>query len=116
MWEFEKEQVLIPTKSKSYHELYQEIKVIGAGAFGQAVLIRVKDSDSMTNEFYIAKHILMDKVNEKERMAVKLEADILKELKSDFVVKYVNSYSINARKLIIVMEYCRYGDLDYQVK
>ena len=58
----------------------------------------------------------MDKVDEKERDAVKLEADILKELNSDYVVKYVNSYSPNPRKLIIVMEYCRYGDMDYQIK
>ena len=84
------------------------------GAFGRAVLVRVRDSD--TNQFYIAKHILMAKVNEKERKAVKLEAEILKDLNSDFVTKYINSYSPNDSKLIIVMEYCRYGDLDFQIK
>lgn len=58
----------------------------------------------------------MEKIDEKERLAVKLEADILKELNSDFVTKYINSFFPNPKKLIIVMEYCRYGDLDYQIK
>ena len=100
------EQVHVPRPQKSYKELYQEIKIIGIGAFGQAILVRLKDPDSITNRFYIAKHILMAKVSEKERKAVKLEADILKELDSEYVVKYVNSYSPDPNKLIIIMDYC----------
>lgn len=88
MQEFE--QVHIPKPSLTYKEVYEEIKEIGMGAFGKAVLVRVRNQE--VNTFYIAKHIMMDKVSEKDRLAVKLEADILKELNSEFVTKYINSY------------------------
>ena len=41
MLEFE--EVHIPRPVKTYEEIYQDIKVIGTGAFGKAVLVRVKE-------------------------------------------------------------------------
>lgn len=99
---------------KSYDEMYERVKSIGMGAFGEAVLVRQKDL--AYNHFYIAKHILLDKIAEEERASVKNESEILKELNSDHVVKYINSYQDNDKKLIIVMEYCEFGDMTYQIK
>ena len=46
----------------------------------------------------------------------RLEADIMKQLHSDYVVKIVDTYEEKKNGgLIIVMEYCRFGDLSNQI-
>ena len=44
-----------------------------------------------------------------------MEAEILKDLPSDYVVKYVNSFMPNPKKFIIIMEYGKHGDLKFQI-
>ena len=48
-------------------------------------------------------------------MAAILEADMLRELNSEYVVEYNNKF-IEGNDMIIVMEYCEYGDLSFQLK
>jgi serine/threonine protein kinase len=85
------------------------------GAYGEAVLVRQKGLSY--NQFYLAKHILLKKLDREEQLkSFKNEAEILKELNSDHVVKYINSYQDNDKKLILVMEYCQCGDMSTQIK
>lgn len=48
-------------------------------------------------------------------MAAVLEADMLRELNSEYVIEYNNKF-IEGNDMIIVMEYCEYGDLSFQLK
>ena len=55
----------------------------------------------------------MKKVSPEQRAAAELEADLLRELNSKYVVEYVNSYVEQDGKLfIIIMEYCDLGDMN----
>ena len=70
-----------------YKELYEEIKFIGKGGFGEAHLVRLKQL--IQNEFFIAKKINLSKYkNEKQKEGAKGEAVILKMLNSKYIVQY----------------------------
>lgn len=53
MCKVEFEMMALPSKKAKYNELFQEIKVIGKGAFGSACLVKSRNK----HEFYIAKKI-----------------------------------------------------------
>jgi serine/threonine protein kinase len=54
----------------------------------------------------------MAKLSEREKRAAELEADLLKSLNSKYIVQYKNCFKAEGGKiLIIIMEYCQYGDL-----
>ena len=40
------EEMHVPKPSKSYYELYKEVKEIGHGAYGKAVLVKLRDKSS----------------------------------------------------------------------
>jgi NIMA (never in mitosis gene a)-related kinase len=90
--------------------LFKEIKQIGKGAFGAAYLVMTKE-----NEFLIAKKINMERMSERERKGAQLEAQLLREFNSKYIVQYKNCFTED-QTLIIIMEYCQYGDLAYQIK
>lgn len=59
----------------------------------------------------------MKKLSPKERRAAELEADLLRTLDSNHIVQYKNMFKEeNGQMLIIIMEYCQYGDLNDQLK
>jgi serine/threonine protein kinase len=62
---------------------------------------------------YLAQRLFGQKPGFSRSYLAKSQAEILKELNSDHVVKYINSYQDNDKKLILVMEYCQYGDMSY---
>ena len=64
-------------------------------------------------DFFIAKKIRFK--HESQRTAAILEADLLRELDSKYVVQYKNKF-IENDDLIIIMEYCQLGDLSHQLK
>ena len=109
------EQMSTPKQRAQYVELFKEIKCVGKGAFGAAYLVMSKQST--TKEFFIAKKIIMAKLSERERRAAELEADLLKSLDSQYIVQYKNMFKQeNGKILVIIMEYCQYGDLSEQLK
>jgi NIMA (never in mitosis gene a)-related kinase len=64
---------------------------------------------------YVAKKMLLDTLNEKEKRGAMQEAELLKNLNHPNIVRYKESF-VQGGVLIIVMEYCEVGDLSYHVK
>lgn len=95
----------------TYESLYKEIKLIGRGSYGSAVLI-----ESLANaEKYIAKKIPLDLLTLKEKEAAIQEAEILKSLQHPNIVSYIHSF-YEKGTLIIIMEYCNKGDISTIIK
>lgn len=69
---------------------------------GSATLVQPRSNPSL---HYVAKKILLDKLQEKERIGALQEADLLKSLRHPNIVSYIDSY-IEDGVLIIIMEYC----------
>ncbi|XP_053564360.1 serine/threonine-protein kinase Nek5 isoform X2 [Bombina bombina] len=85
---------------------YEIIQQIGAGAFGKALLARVK-TDNMR---CVIKEINLAKMPLKEKEASHKEVLLLAKMNHPNIVKFFGSIEEN-NKLYIVMEYCDYGDL-----
>lgn len=71
----------------------------------------------------MAKKIVLDKLNEKERLGALREAELLKSLRHPNIVSYVDSFIVEG-SLIIIMEHCEgrphckmvEGDLSFHIK
>lgn len=86
---------------------YTIIEKLGTGSYGVVYKVR-SDKDQ---KIYVIKEISLYGLGQKQISDVKLEAKILSSIKSDYVVRYYDSFEDN-NKLMIVMEYCDGGDLD----
>ena len=82
-------------------------ETLGKGAYGIVYKVQKKG----TSDIYVIKQISLEGLTEKEKEEVKQEAFILSSIKSDFVVKYYDSFLDNDN-INIVMEYCDGGDLN----
>ena len=82
-------------------------KELGKGTYG-VVYKAKKKSDNNT---YVIKQISLQGLTNPQKSEVKLESDILKKIKSKYVVQYYDSFE-EENKLNIVMEYCECGDLN----
>ena len=82
-------------------------ETLGKGAYGIVYKVQKKG----TSDTYVIKQISLEGLTEKEKEEVKQEAFILSSIKSDFVVKYYDSFLDNDN-INIVMEYCDGGDLN----
>ena len=85
---------------------YQIIEKIGKGTFG--IVYKVKRLNDPL--IYVIKQISLNGLNEEQKNQVHSEARILSLIKSNYVVKYYESFLLN-NDLNIVMEYCDNGDL-----
>ena len=81
-------------------------ETLGKGAYGIVYKVQKKG----TSDIYVIKQISLEGLTEKEKEEVKQEAFILSSIKSDFVVKYYDSF-LEDDNINIVMEYCDGGDL-----
>lgn len=94
-------------------ELYEPLEVIGSGAFGQVTKIRRK-SDSRT---LVWKELNYGSMSEREKQQIVAEVNILRELRSPFIVRYYDRIIDKAStKIYIVMEYAEGGDLGNVIK
>ena len=82
-------------------------KELGKGTYG-VVFKAKKKSD---NNIYVIKQISLLGLSKSQKDEVKLESEILKKIKSKYVVKYYDSFEED-NNLYIVMEYCESGDLN----
>ncbi|XP_028320352.1 serine/threonine-protein kinase Nek3 isoform X2 [Gouania willdenowi] len=86
-------------------EGYSELKVIGEGSFGRAVLVRCKN----TLQEYVVKEIQLPK-NQSKSLSSRREAVLLSRMKHPHIVAFREAFEAD-HLLCIVMEYCRGGDL-----
>ncbi|CAG9333213.1 unnamed protein product [Blepharisma stoltei] len=95
----------------SYLQKYREFGIIGRGNFGSAHLVQsLQDSQQ-----YVAKKIVLGGMSDKEIRGAHQEAELLRRLNHPNIVKYKESFCEEGL-LIIVMEYCKIGDLGYHIK
>ncbi|KAJ9445525.1 putative serine/threonine-protein kinase nek3 [Diplonema papillatum] len=90
---------------------YDRVRVLGKGSFGEAVLMRAKD----TRKYVVIKQVRIDQLSSKEQQEARNEIVILKRLSHPNIVKYVDSFA-EGKNLCIVMEYADGGDLANRVK
>ena len=92
---------------------YKIIRILGKGSYASAYLVTKELSG--INQSYVIKQIPLEDLSPSEKEEVKTEAKLLSQIKSDFVVKYYESFEEN-NFLNIVMEYCELGDLEHLLK
>ncbi|XP_076037645.1 serine/threonine-protein kinase warts [Oratosquilla oratoria] len=94
-------------RAKMEKQMFQKIKTIGVGAFGEVALVRKID----TNHLYAMKTLRKADVLKRNQVAhVKAERDILAEADNEWVVKLYYSFQDNDN-LYFVMDYIPGGDL-----
>jgi len=88
---------------------YTEIKKIGEGSFGKAILVQGKDGVKL-----VCKMVDVSKATAKEQKDALQEGLLLASLKHPYIVRYRENFTENGW-LCIVMDYCEGGDLTKQV-
>lgn len=90
---------------------YAELKKIGEGSFGQAMLvIRLDDK---TKE--VCKKMELGSAAEEDKQDIIRESRLLSTLRHPYIVRYKDSFS-NKTTLCILMEYCDGGDLAAKIQ
>lgn len=79
---------------------------IGRGAFGIVHKVRHRQN----KQVYVLKQVDLSQMNARSKRQAQDEANILKDLRSPYVVRYYFSFMEKGR-LHIVMEFCAGGDL-----
>lgn len=85
---------------------YEQIKTLGQGAYGEAILAKRKDDGKLV----VMKQVRLTKLKPADRAAAFQEATVLASLNHPFIVSYVDKFEEN-NCLYIVMEYADGGDL-----
>jgi non-specific serine/threonine protein kinase/NIMA (never in mitosis gene a)-related kinase len=93
-------------------EVYEIVKPIGGGSFGQVYLARHKREEKM----YVIKKIKTRDMSQKDRENTENEVKLLRELRHTNIVAYKDSYMDRDQYLNIVMIYCEGGDMFNKIK
>ena len=88
-------------------ENYEFLGNIGQGMSGKVYKARHK----VENRFYAIKKLNFNEINEKERIAIQDEVNLLKQLKHPNIVTYKDSFFDSDNCLNIVMVFCELGDM-----
>jgi len=89
---------------------YAEIRKIGEGSFGKAILVQSKDGSRM-----VCKMVDISKASRKETDDAMKEGQLLATLKHPYIVRYRENYT-DKGWFCIIMDYCDGGDLTKQVE
>ena len=89
-----------------YQEDIFEVKNIGSGSFGCAILVEARS----TGERFVAKKITFEHLTPEEQLKAQNEAALLKSFTHVNITEYLGSFVIG-NVLHIIMEYCSGGDL-----
>ncbi|XP_067683523.1 uncharacterized protein [Haliotis asinina] len=87
---------------------YKIVRELGKGAFGTVYLIKHKTEA----EWFALKTVDLSRADAKERASAEKEANLMRDLNHDHVVRYVAS-TISGTTLFIFTEYCEGGDLSH---
>ena len=90
---------------------YEVLKVVGKGAFGQALLVRHQSS----HVAFVAKEIDMTNMSKRDIDGSRNEVAVLAQLDHPNITKFIESFE-NNNKIYIVMEYADGGDLAAKIK
>ena len=93
-------------------EKYEFLGNIGQGMSGKVYKARNKEE----NRFYAIKKLNFNEINEKERIAIQDEVNLLKQLKHPNIVTYKDSFFDNDNCLNIVMVFCEMGDMYSKIR
>mmetsp|Transcript_64384 Transcript_64384/g.121990 ORF Transcript_64384/g.121990 Transcript_64384/m.121990 type:complete len:618 (+) Transcript_64384:54-1907(+) len=88
---------------------YQEIKKVGEGSFGKAILVQTEDGSKL-----ICKMVDISKASAKETQDAIKEGKLLSSLKHPYIVRYRENFSEKGW-FCILMDYCQGGDLSKQI-
>jgi len=86
-----------------------EIKKVGEGSFGKALLVRDQDGQKL-----ICKMVDVSKASRKELEESIKEGKLLAELRHPYIVRYRDNYT-ESGWLCILMDYCEGGDLTAKI-
>mmetsp|Transcript_102845 Transcript_102845/g.300031 ORF Transcript_102845/g.300031 Transcript_102845/m.300031 type:complete len:578 (-) Transcript_102845:88-1821(-) len=87
---------------------YEVVSHVGRGHSASARVVRELD----TSQVFVAKCVSLAALNEHDQDYANQEAFLLQSLRHPFVVAYHDSFLVDgANVLVIVMEYCRGGDM-----
>ncbi|KYQ89875.1 putative protein serine/threonine kinase [Tieghemostelium lacteum] len=90
---------------------YEEIKVIGKGSFGKAILVKRKDD----GQLLVLKQINVLEMSQKERDDAMNEVNLLSCLNNENIIAYHDSFLVDGC-LHIIMEYANAGDIHLEIK
>jgi len=93
-------------------EVYEIIKSIGSGSFGQVYLVKHKLEDKL----YVVKKIKTRDMQPKDREATEQEVRLLQKLRHTNIVAYKDSYLDQDQFLNIVMVHCEGGDMYNKIR
>ena len=93
-----------------FSQNYQRIRIIGRGTFGDVWLVKPKHVTS--SEQFVVKEIPFC---DQDVVSGKNEIEILKHCLHENIVQYIESF-VEEGKILIVMEFCRGGDLMQLIK
>eukprot|EP00440_Ansanella_granifera_P020545 gb/GFBE01022313.1/.p1 GENE.gb/GFBE01022313.1/~~gb/GFBE01022313.1/.p1 ORF type:complete len:661 (+),score=110.18 gb/GFBE01022313.1/:1-1983(+) len=88
---------------------YTEIKKVGEGSFGKALLVRQEDGQKL-----ICKMVDVSKASRKEMEDAVKEGKLLAELQHPYIVRYRQNFT-ESGWLCILMDYCEGGDLTAKI-
>jgi NIMA (never in mitosis gene a)-related kinase len=89
---------------------YTEVRTIGEGSFGKAVLVNCKEDGSRA----VCKMIDVSKATAKETKDAAKEGQLLAQLKYPYIVRYRENFTASGW-FVLVMDYCKGGDLSAQI-
>ena len=92
--------------SSRYQDDIFEVKNIGSGSFGCAILVEARS----TGERFVAKKITFEHLTPEEQLKAQNEAALLKSFSHVNITEYLGSFVIG-NVLHIIMEYCSGGSL-----
>jgi len=98
------------SNNPEYEECYTKVKVLGRGAFGEAVLYR----KTTTGDLVVWKEINLQRASEKDRADALNEVEILSLLDHINVIAYYNHF-FDGSSLFIEMEYANDGSLHHKI-
>lgn len=99
--------------SKDIYERFDVLETLGSGSFGKVF----KVSEKKTGRIYACKEINYGKMSEKEKELLVSEVNILRELRTPQIVRYIDRVlDKSITKIYIIMEYCAGGDLSNYIR
>jgi len=93
-------------------DVYEIVKTIGSGAFGQVYLVKHK----IYGNNYVIKKVKIKDMPEKEQENTINEVRLLQKLRHVNIVAYADSFEDRENQLNIVMIYCEGGDMATKIK